>query len=169
MIANDSSAGLSGLRIRELSQGMVRLQAVLSSRGCSIKAVCEALEADPRLCAHVLDTANAQRTARDPEVKSIAQAVCALGLSSLGMIAMHGAARLAFEDVQAREGFDVERFWRHSNLSAHIAHEFSGRMPARVSNLSADQLYSCVLLHDIGQLVLLATFDKRYADLRARL
>ncbi len=168
MIANDSTAGLSGLRIRELSQGMMRLQTVLTSRGCSIKAVCEALEVDPRLCAHVLEMSNAQRTPRDPEVKSIAQAVCALGLSSLGMIAMRGAALLAFEDVQSRDGFDVERFWRHSTLSAHIAHEFSGRMPARVSNLSADQLYACVLLHDVGQLVLLATFDKRYADLRAR-
>jgi HD-like signal output (HDOD) protein len=168
MIANDSTAGLSGLRIRELSQGMLRLQTVLSSRGCSVKAVCEALEVDARLCAHVLETANAQRTPRDPEVKSIAQAVCALGLSSLGMIAMRGAALLAFEDVRSPDGFDVERFWRHSSLSAHIAHEFSGRMPARVSNLSADQLYASVLLHDIGQLVLLATFGKRYADLHAR-
>lgn len=148
---------------------MVRLQVVLSSRGCSIGAVCEALSLDPDLAARVLASANSQRTARDPEVKSIPQAVCALGLSALGMSAMQGAARMAFDNVTGTTDFSVEAFWRHSSLSAHIAHEFSRRLPARVSNLSADQLYACVLLHDIGQLVLLGTFGARYADLRARL
>jgi putative nucleotidyltransferase with HDIG domain len=114
----------------------------------------------------VLHVAHVERARGDPLVKSIPQAVCVLGLSSLGMIAMRGAAMLAFEHVRSRAGFDVDDFWRHSLLAAHVSREMAGRMPARVSGLSADQLYAGVLLHDIGQLVLLENLGPAYADVR---
>jgi len=152
-----------------LSPGMVRLQAILTSRNCGILDVTEALALDERLSDYVLHVAHAQRVRGDPPVRTISQAVCVLGLSSLGMIAMRGAAMLAFEKAKSCAGFSVEDFWRHSILSAQVAHEMAGRMSARVCALAADQVYACVLLHDIGQLALLIEIGAPYADLRCRL
>ena len=165
MIAHESTAGVShGLSMPVLSPGMVRLQALLGSRSCNIKDVSSALDLDPRLSAYVLHVAHVQRERGDPLVKSIPNAVCVLGLSSLGMIAMRGAAMLAFTDAKSCAGFDVQEFWRHSVLAAHVSRELAGKMSVRVNGLSADQLYACVLLHDIGQLVLLQSFGKKFTE-----
>jgi HD-like signal output (HDOD) protein len=168
MIAHDSTAGVStGLSMPALSPGMVRLQTLLASRGCGVADVTGALNSDPRLATYVLHVAHVMRERGDPIVKSIPQAVCVLGLSSLAMIAMRGAAMLAFEETQSCGPFDVDEFWRHSILAAHVGRELAGRMPARVNGLSADQLYACVLLHDIGQLVLLRNLGPQYAGLHS--
>jgi HD-like signal output (HDOD) protein len=165
MTAHDSTAGVSGaLTLPALSPGMVRLQALLGSRSCNLKDVSSALELDPRLSAYVLHVAHVQRERGDPLVKSIPNAVCVLGLAALGMIAMRGAAMLAFAEAKSCEGFDVGEFWRHSVLAAHVSRELAGKMAVRVNGLSADQLYACVLLHDIGQLVLLQSFGAKFAE-----
>jgi putative nucleotidyltransferase with HDIG domain len=117
---------------------------------------------DLALTAKTLRLANSSVYSRAVKVTTIQQAITYLGFQTTRNLITAAALTGCFPSHQC-QGFDDKAFWRHSIAVAACA-----RVLARHVRFNQDYAFTAGLLHDIGRLVLVTLYPRRYAQVIAR-
>lgn len=105
---------------------------------------------DQSLSARVLRLANSPYYGGRKTIGGIDDAVAMIGLNSLRSIVIASGVTGAIQNVP---GVNLPRFWKHSQLTAHLA-----RVLARQVGVNAEFAYAIGLMHRIGQLLIDMSF-----------
>ena len=141
-----------------LPSTVTRLMEVTSSQESSAQDVMETILPDQSLCLTVLKFANSVLFGRPEKVDSLTKAIAFLGFDEVKNIALSKALLNSFGELEKRHHFYLETFWEHSFIcgmaARHIAHDLK---------LRQDVAFTAGLIHDIGKLIILRSFEDEYA------
>nr|WP_321401850.1 HDOD domain-containing protein [uncultured Desulfobacter sp.] len=148
----------------QLPQVMLQLIRACGKEKTDIDEVTQIISRDAALTAKLLTIIASPHVNLAKQVTTIKSAVVYLGLDTVRNIAISSSAMQFFKFSKVSDNFNINRFWYHSYKCAVLAQRI-----ARESNqLNPDQYFLAGLLHDIGTLVLMATFPKQYEEIEAR-
>nr|WP_319495227.1 HDOD domain-containing protein [uncultured Desulfobacter sp.] len=148
----------------QLPQVMLQLIRACGKEKTDIDEVTQIISRDAALTAKLLTIIASPHVNLAKQVTTIKSAVVYLGLDTVRNIAISSSAMQFFKFSKVTDNFNINRFWYHSYKCAVLAQRI-----ARESNkLNPDQYFLAGLLHDIGTLVLMATFPKQYEEIEAR-
>lgn len=120
------------------------------------------LASDQTLAARALRIANSPLYGLERQISSIQEAIIVLGMRTVRSLIIAAAMVDSLSGLAAV--FDRRRYWRHSIGVALCAREL-----ARRTNENPDTAFTVGLLHDMGHVLLAASFPQHYAkanDLR---
>lgn len=112
---------------------------------------------DQAIAAKTLRLANSSFYGLPRQVTSITEATAILGLRTLRSVAT-AAGLVGGFDTSRCQGFDFDAFWRHS-----IGTALTARALAQRTGLDEDAAFTLGLVHDIGRLVLVSSYEEEYA------
>jgi putative nucleotidyltransferase with HDIG domain len=118
--------------------------------------VSDVIRLDPAMAGKVLRLANSALYAGSHRIISLSQAISRLGFGEIRRLAVSIAVINSFKNFYV----DYERFWIHSITTAYLGMELLKRSNL---NISAEKIYSCGLLHDIGVIILDQNFTALYS------
>jgi putative nucleotidyltransferase with HDIG domain len=121
-----------------------------------ISVLAKKVSHDQALTAKTLRLANSSLYGLQVKVTTIQQAITFLGFQTTRNLITAAAVTGCFAE-RACAGFDHKAFWRHSIASAACA-----KVLARQMRFNQDYAFTAGLLHDIGRLVLVASFPRQY-------
>ncbi|SFL47326.1 HDOD domain-containing protein [Rugamonas rubra] len=121
-----------------------------------ISVLAKKVSNDQALTAKTLRLANSSLYGLQIKVTTIQQAITYLGFQTTRNLITAAAVTGCFAEGRCR-GFDHRAFWRHSIATAACA-----KVLARQMRFNQDYAFTAGLLHDIGRLVLVASFPERY-------
>ena len=146
-------------RLPSLPAAAVRLLELSRESNSKTGEFVRVVESDPAIAAKILKLANSSFFATRSKVASVQRAVVLLGLNTVTSMA------LSFSVARSSTGkgplaHHFERYWQRSVLQGTAAQTLASRLP------SADrsELFLLGLMLDIGQLALLCTAGKKYAE-----
>jgi putative nucleotidyltransferase with HDIG domain len=143
-------------RLQPFPPVAARLMSLVSSDDVLFRRIADLIRSDTAFSAEVLKLANSPLMGCQRKVYSILHAVALLGLDRLKSLVMMVALR-NFLSTTLQVPV-LLRCWRHSLATAFIAEEI-----ASACWIDKDQGYTAGLLHDMGRLVMLATYPDDYA------
>ena len=120
------------------------------------------LNTDPAIVARLLAAANSSAFGLSSQVVSTRQAILVLGLETVRTITL--ATALIEHFGHCTTGFDGRQLWRHSLGVATCARTIAER-----ADYNPEAAFSAGLLHDIGQLLLVAVAPEFCAEVRMRM
>ncbi len=123
----------------------------------SAKDIMEVILPDQSLCFSILKIANSALFGRPKKVDSIQMAVTVLGFNEVQNIALTKALLNSFGKIDEKYAPFVDKFWEHSFVSGIAA-----RIIAQDLQIAPDVAFMGGLIHDVGKLVMLETFDDDY-------
>jgi len=142
--------------LASLPQVLVEVVKVSADPNASASDLSRIILKDPALTAKLLRIVNSPYYGRVREVTTINQAVVTLGMRSVTAIALSASV---YEMVGGLKGaVDRKRFWRHSlevATAAKLIADDIGFEPA-------EEAFVAGLLHDVGMLILEASFSDEY-------
>lgn len=150
-------------RVAELPPMPAALTEVLKALGDGHLSTlhCVALiEHDPALSARMLRLANSAFYGRAGSIGSISAAVSLLGLRTVAGVLTAASLRGSLQ-IDPRAGFSLERHWRHAVGSALAC---SSLAPAL--GLDPSEAFLAGLMHDIGQLIVVALAPEAWVEIR---
>jgi putative nucleotidyltransferase with HDIG domain len=130
----------------------------LNNEDITLDAIVEKVALDPSLAAKVLKVANTSYYGANSKVVTIQQAVSMLGTKNLKNLIRTSIFTRNLPVGHCR-GFDSVGFWRHNIATAICAEAISRNL-----HLKHDFAFTAGLLHDIGRLVLVSRFPKKYEE-----
>ncbi len=138
-----------------MPQAGVKLMALLEQKDIAIDEITQVMRYDPGLTANVLKLANSAYFGIPSKIGSLKHAVMFLGLKRFTQIVV--AACVSDHMAGAVEGYDLPtgELWRHSIAVSSTAE----KLAKYTKNITADDVFTPALLHDMGKLVL-GTFVK---------
>lgn len=125
----------------------------------TIAEIARIAQTDPALAGRLIRNANAASAGGRP-IASVTDAIMRLGMGTVRNLAL-GFSLVDQYHVGPCEGFDYPRFWSHSLLMAVAMH----KLCLMTSAGSAEELFACGLLADIGRLALATVYPAAYAEL----
>lgn len=128
----------------------------LNNDDISLDAIVEKVALDQALAAKVLRLANASIYGANSKVVTIQQAVAMLGIKNLKNLIRLSIFTKHLPRAACR-GFDNHAYWRHN-----IATAICAELISRTLHMKHDFAFTAGLLHDIGRLVLVSRFPKKY-------
>ena len=134
-----------------------RIMEVTANPESSASDLMQAMLPDQSLCVTVLKLANSVLFGRPQRVDSLDTAIMVLGFNEVQSIALTKAMLNSFRELNLVDSTQVEQFWEHSFLTAMAAKRI-----AQDLRLPLGTLFMAGLIHDIGKLVMLLTFDSEY-------
>lgn len=123
-----------------------------------ISVLAKKVSHDQALTAKTLRLANSSAYGLQVKVTTLSQAITFLGFQTTRNLIIAAAVTGCFPNGQCA-GFNDKAFWRHSIATAACAKVLARRM-----KFNQDVAFTAGLLHDIGRLVLVASFPARYAQ-----
>ncbi|MBN1545476.1 MAG: HDOD domain-containing protein [Syntrophaceae bacterium] len=138
---------------------LVKLIAACRDENVSIQDIAKIIRADASLSAKVLKLANSSYFRSSEKIVRIDHALTRMGRDAVKNLAISSAVHQVFSKSNIdSNGFDVQRFWRHSLTSAVLS-----RMIAEKSGYKLPELaFLAGMIHDIGRLVLVVNFPQEY-------
>lgn len=133
----------------------------LNNDDISLDTIVEKVSLDQSLAAKVLRLANASIYGANSKVVTIQQAVALLGIKNLKNLIRLSIFTKHLPTAACR-GFDNQAYWRHN-----IATAICAELISRTLHMKHDFAFTAGLLHDIGRLVLVSRFPKKYAEVIA--
>jgi two-component system, cell cycle response regulator len=125
----------------------------------SIGEVASLVQTDPALSGRLLERANAAASGGRPVI-AIAQAVSRLGLQAVKQLALCFSLVDQYSKGKC-QAFDYSHFWSHSLLMGVAVQEFGALQ--RLG--SPEELFTCGLLAQVGQLALATAYPLEYSRL----
>lgn len=119
------------------------------------------LSSDQILSAHILKIANSSLYNFPRMIISVDRAVVVLGFNTVKEIAMALSVQSLFKGFQLYHGQPVNQLWKHSLQVALILKVIAEKYDSGNKEL----LYFGGLLHDVGKVIILSSFDKEYSIL----
>ena len=133
----------------------VKLLSLLSDEGSNFSSVAACIATDPALSGRLINRANAADLASYCEIRSVLQAVSALGVDRTREVALTIAtAGYASSAIKAEI---LQPCWHHTLACALVASEL-----ARQCGLRPAEVFTAALLHDIGRLGLMTAYPAEY-------
>lgn len=117
---------------------------MLESDDVNVSKLVHKIDQDQVLSAKVLRLSNSSYYGRPGTIKTIDNAISVTGLRDLKTLVIASGISAAFARIP---NFDLNRFWRHSMMTANIA-----RAIAREQRKDTETTYISALMHSIGQL-----------------
>jgi putative nucleotidyltransferase with HDIG domain len=117
---------------------------------CSPKEIIAIIEKDPVVTMKILRVLNSAFYAMPNKVTSVNRAVLYLGLNTVKNLALSFASVGVLPSSNAA-GFDMDRYLRHSLITAGIARQLAARHAAEL--VDPMDCYVAGLLHDFGKVV----------------
>lgn len=136
---------------------VMELLASLDQEDVNIDALALKIAQDQALTAKTLRLANSSFYGMANQVTTIQEAIAILGFRTVRSVTTTAAMIGAFAG-STRTGFNVTPFWRHAIAAAVCARELATHL-----SLNPEHAYIAGLLHDIGRLVLVTSFQPNYA------
>lgn len=124
--------------------------------GVSAQQLAAKISHDQAIAAKTLRLANSSFYGLARQVSSIEDATVILGLRTLRNIAVTAGLAGSFDGIHCR-GFDFAAFWRHA-----IGTAITARTLARRVGIDEDAAFTLGLVHDIGRLVLMSSYEEDY-------
>ncbi|WP_321494374.1 HDOD domain-containing protein [uncultured Desulfobacter sp.] len=155
----------SATSLPQLPQIMLQLIQACGKEKSHIDEITQIIGKDAALTAKLLAIIASPYVNLAKQVTTIKSAVVYLGLDTVRNIAISSSAMQFFQFSDSIENFDINRFWYHSYKCAVLAR----RIAIEENQVNPDQYFLAGLLHDIGTLVLMATFPEEYKVIEARL
>lgn len=133
---------------------------VLEDKNVSIKKLSELIEKDQALAVKILKVANSAFYATLSKVSSIDHALVILGLQEVKGILMAFSIHNFFSQTQFN-GFDRERFWKHSMICSQIAKYLEQHFRVQKD----ETLFLAGLIHDMGKIVFDQYFHEEFLEI----
>ena len=147
----------------KMSPMVANLLAQLSRRNCEIPELAETVERDPMLSGQILRLANSAIFGRLRPVSSVRHAIAMIGMGALRKFALGSSISNLFSGTRLAKHFSLRRFNVHSVATATLLELLSGELPFE----SGEDAFLAGLLHDIGKLLIAASFPQQYDDILA--
>jgi len=148
----------------QLPQVILQLIRACGSDKTDVDEVTQIICLDAALTAKLLSIIASPHVNLAKQITTIKSAVVYLGLDTVRNIAISSSAMQFFKFSKVTDNFNINRFWYHSYKCAVLAR----RIALEENQVNPDQYFLAGLLHDIGTLVLMATFPKEYKGIEAR-
>ena len=155
-------AAIESTQVPPLPQVLLRLLEAVEDDNVSFASLAELISRDPVLTARVLTAANSAAFRRSVAIVRIQDCVKVLGTRMVRAMATCLAVQHTFDPLSRKLRADLTEFWRHSILVAETARSLAVACRAP----RAEEAYLAGLLHDLGELMLLAGLPD-YAGLLA--
>lgn len=152
LIARTSSLPSTPAAYRDLLQ-------VLQTPDVSAREIGAALARDMGMTAKVLQLVNSAFFGRRRHITSPEEAVMFLGIDTVKALALSLSAFSSFDASRCPQ-FSIQDLQRHSTVVASLARQIANSRPLAKSAL--DDAFVAGLLHDVGQLVLVAHHSGQY-------
>ncbi|TCJ14763.1 HDOD domain-containing protein [Parasulfuritortus cantonensis] len=157
-IDEDTRHRLLTTRLPALPQVLLRVLALCRQEDSGLDDISELIGREPALSARLLSLAtSAERHGRTPP-RTLLQALIQLGLDAVRVAVIGESIQQVFNGLAADQEVNLGPFWRHSLKAAFLAK----RLARAVSYPHVEEAYLAGLLHDVGQLAMLAAFPADY-------
>ncbi|MFT5199024.1 MAG: HD-like signal output (HDOD) protein [Planctomycetota bacterium] len=157
----------SNLSIPTMPAVVQKINALIGNPETGTRDIGQLVSEDGPLTAKVLRIANSAYYGLASECRTTEHASTILGVNVLKNIVTQVAVINQFADLEAETGFRVSDIWTRASLTAQIASLMCNEAD-NVRVLSPEEFYVCGLLHKIGQVVMLDSIGKPYAQLLKR-
>jgi HD-like signal output (HDOD) protein len=161
LLSNDSLKSLIS-RIESLPvlpSVYVRVREELQSQDASIDTIGNIISKDVAMTAKILQLVNSAFFGLPRHVSSPAQACALLGLDIVKGLVLSLGLFSQF-DVDKCKGFSLETLWKHCMVTGAAAKALAKE--ENQERVLIDEAFLAGVLHDIGKLILAASFDKSY-------
>jgi len=148
-------------RLPVLPAVLMRLIHACDDEHISLQEITRLISTDPGLTTRVLYLANSAFYRTYDHIEHIDQAVLCIGKRMLKHVVLSAAVHQVFRFENGLERKWLRKFWRHSLLTALIAHHVA----IKVGYKDGEQAFLAGLLHDVGRLVLYVNFPEAYSTL----
>jgi HD-like signal output (HDOD) protein len=139
--------------IPTLPSVVARINALLEDENSGTREIGAEIAKDAPLSTRVLRIANSAAYGLRQRVVSPDQACAVLGMRALRNLVLQASVIGQYEHLQGSD-FDLQALWLHSILCAQVCQSLA-RQSGSKSGLPPEEFYTCGLLLDIGQVVLL--------------
>ena len=136
----------------------------LKTPDASLKKVGEIISGDIAMTAKILQLVNSAYFGLPSHIESPETAVIMLGLETVQALILHFEMFAKFNIKKEFNPF-LERLKEHNLGVGNLSREIANNL--KLDNVSKDQAFMAGLLHDCGQLVLLANFPGKYKKVLA--
>ncbi len=167
MISKDNAFSLiqkSG-NLPTLPAILLKLLAACDNNETPLSEIADIINKDPVLSFKVLQMVNSAYYGFRYTFQGIEQAVVYLGSNTIKNIAVTMSVHQVFEQKRFKtvRQFNPSVFWYQSLMCA----TFAKKIAQKIGFSNIDEAYLSGLLHDIGRLILIATFPKEHASILA--
>lgn len=156
--AQDIHQRLAMARLPSLPAALLQIMELAERDDVGLTELAGAVSRDAALAAKVLSTANSAYYSRGRPIATLEQCLSVLGAAQVRRIALNQSVAELFSRFQPAGGFDMRYYWWHVLCVALTARELAHRL----NYPQADEAYLAGLLHDVGQLALLAVDADTY-------
>lgn len=150
-------------RVPSPPQVLLRLLHMVDDDRTTIPELSALVGQDPGLTSRLLTVANSPALRRGSQLTSLDNCLVALGTRLVRSLATCLSIQKLFDRQSNIPAANLSAFWGHSLLVAEVARSVA--VAARSSH--PDEAYLAALLHDVGELILLAALGDPYARLLA--
>ncbi len=137
---------------------VMELLQTMGEEDVAIDRLARGIGNDQALAARTLRVANSPFYGMQGKIDTIAEAITVLGFVNVRSLVTTAGIATAWP-ASVGKGFDARVFWRHCLGVASCAESL-----ARDARLRPETLFLAGLLHDIGRLVLVATYPEAFAE-----
>lgn len=161
--AQDIHQQLAAARLPSLPHALLQIMELAERDDVGLAELAQVAARDAALAAKILASANSAYYSRGRPVSSLEQCLTVLGAAQVRRIALNQSVAELFGQFKPNAGFDMRPYWHHVLHVAILARELAP--PLHYPH--ADEAYLAGLLHNVGQLALLAVAPQRYLALAA--
>jgi putative nucleotidyltransferase with HDIG domain len=149
-------------KLPTLPQVVTHILKSLNDDNADADSLVQQLNTDPAIVARLLAAANSSAFGLSAQVATTRQAILVLGLKTVRTITL--ATALIEHFSHSTSAFDSRQLWRHSLGVATCARTIAERMGG-----NPEAAFSAGLLHDIGQMLMVAVAPDSCAEVRVRM
>ncbi len=143
-----------------------KVSTMLQDQNVGLRDIAAVVAQDAPLSAKVLKIANSSFYGLQERCMSTQQAAAILGVKVLRNVVLQAAVMKQFEHLKS-SGVDMNDVWRHAVVTAQACSFLVPRAKKKLL-ISADEAYTCGLLHDLGKVVMLDNLRDFYAKFWVR-
>lgn len=126
----------------------------------NIKELAKIIEKDPSLCAKIIGLTNTVPFSSPYAIDKIEHGISVLGTNTIKNLIYCASVEESFRQTKNPHTVNLKRFWRHSMKCAFMARLIS----IKIDYDNPGNAFLAGLFHDIGKLVLLASFPEKHKN-----
>ncbi len=153
---NVQELALSASELFVLPEAVTRLKECMDDQAASIDDVAEIIAFDPGLTAQILKVSNSALYRFPKQIDTISKALQVIGTRSAYDLALAYGVTQAFSNIESQI-IDIDKFWEQSVSCGLLAKYFAEYRRQR----EPERLFVAGLLHNIGELVVVATVPEQ--------
>ncbi|MBK8743372.1 HDOD domain-containing protein [Propionivibrio sp.] len=148
-------------RLPMMPQVLVRLLDLCHRDNVNFSDLAEVIHRDPGMTAKIIAVASSASQYGKNRLVSLDQCLTMLGMGAIKTIVINESVLQVFRRFTMGREFDLRQFWGHSLRCALIARELAKTM----GYANREEAYLGGLMHDVGQLAILAADADTYSPL----